>query len=140
MRGKLWFSAATAALLMALPAAAQDQPGDNSTTATLSLGATIDGAIDPAADVDWYRLQLEQGQRYTITLDGVGEAEGQAVDPSALALYQAGEQVAFNDDANGTLNSQLSYIASAAATCSSKRARSAKPQRRLSPHAITRCC
>lgn len=111
MRGKLWFSAATAALLMALPAAAQDQPGDNSTTATLSLGATIDGAIDPAADVDWYRLQLEQGQRYTITLDGVGEP-GQAVDPM-LSLYINGEQVAFNDDANGTLNSQLSYIATA---------------------------
>lgn len=111
MRGKLWFSAATAALLMALPAAAQDQPGDNSTTATLSLGATIDGAIDPAADVDWYRLRLEQGQRYTVTLDGVGEP-GQAVDPM-LSLYINGEQVAFNDDANGTLNAQMTYIATA---------------------------
>lgn len=113
MRGKLWFGAATAALLMAVPAAAQDQPGDDSTTATLSIGAGLDGEFNPAGDADWFRLQVEQGQRYNITLDGVAGEDGQvAVDPM-LAIYLNGEQVAFNDDANATLNAQLFYTPSA---------------------------
>ncbi|UPT62909.1 MAG: hypothetical protein M0D54_21740 [Hyphomonadaceae bacterium JAD_PAG50586_4] len=115
MRGKLLFGAATAALLFAMPAAAQDidQPGDASTQARLSAGAT-DGALSPAGDTDWYRLRVEQGQRYTIALDAVSESEVDAIDPVLTIYNEAGEQVAYNDDNNGTLNSQLSYNASAA--------------------------
>jgi hypothetical protein len=115
MRGKLLFGAATAALLFAMPAAAQDvdQPGDASTQARLSAGAT-DGALSPAGDTDWYRLRVEEGQRYTIALDAVSESEVDAIDPVLTIYNDAGEQVAYNDDNNGTLNSQLSYNASAA--------------------------
>ncbi len=116
MRGKLWFSAATAALLMAgiVPASAQDAdpPGDASTRATFAAGQTVDGAFEPVADVDWYRMHVEAGQRYSFTLDGVAGADGNAVDPM-ITLYSAdGEQLAANDDANGSLNSALQYIPS----------------------------
>src|SRR5688572_3119864 len=112
MRGKLWFSAAAAALMAfgLSPASAQDadQPGDASTQAGLSGSA--DGEISPAGDSDWYRLQVEQGQRYNLALVGVENAEGQALDPM-LSVYDAqGNQLAFNDDANGSLNSALRYI------------------------------
>ncbi len=112
MRGKLWFSVAAAALMtfgLAPGASAQeaDQPGDASTQATLS--GNVDGEISPAGDVDWYRLQVEQGQRYNLALAGIENAEGQALDPM-LSIYDAqGNQLAFNDDAEGSLNSALRY-------------------------------
>lgn len=114
MRGKLAFGAAWAALLMFAPGAmAQqtDQPGDASTTA--QLAASTDGAIDTAGDIDWYRLPVQQGHRYRITLDGVAGTNGEALDPM-LGIYDANsQQLAFNDDAGGSLNSILSYSATA---------------------------
>lgn len=116
MRGKLWFGVASAALLfgLAAPAAAQqsDPPADASTTAVLS--GTVDGELAPAGDVDWYRLRVQPGQRYTLTLDGLEPGGGgRAVDPVLSVYDQSGNQVAYNDDANG-LNSALQYVASAA--------------------------
>jgi serralysin len=109
MRKKLWFGAAAAALMAfgLTPASAQDgdQAGDASTQATLS--GNVDGEISPAGDTDWFRLQVEQGQRYNLALAGIEGADGQALDPM-LSVYDAqGNQLAFNDDANGTLNSAL---------------------------------
>lgn len=112
MRGKLLFGAAAAALMVTFgfaPASAQtaDQPGDASTTATLT--GNVDGEISPASDTDWYRLEVQTGRRYNLALAGTG-AEGQAIDPM-LSVYDAqGNQLAFNDDANGTLNSALRYV------------------------------
>lgn len=114
MRGKLMFGAAAAALMAFgfSPASAQtaDQPGDASTTATLT--GNVDGEISPAGDTDWFRLDVQTGQRYNLALAGLENAEGQAVDPM-LSIYDAqGNQLAFNDDANGTLNSALRYTPS----------------------------
>ncbi len=113
MRGKLVFGAATAALLMFVsPAFAQsaDQPGDASTQARLTSSA--DGEIGAAGDVDWYRMSVERGQRYSFTLDGVAGADGQALDPM-LGIYDAqGNQIAMNDDSGESLNSALSYAPS----------------------------
>ncbi|QGZ96992.1 PPC domain-containing protein [Terricaulis silvestris] len=110
MRGKLFFGAATAALLMftASASAQQSDPaGDASTTARLDGAAS--GELSPAGDKDWYRLRVEQGQRYSFALDGVPDAEGAAVDPM-IGIYDAeGNQLAFNDDANGTLNAALQW-------------------------------
>lgn len=110
MRGKLFFSAATAALLMFAPTAlAQtgDQPGDTSTTARFS-GDAVEGEIT-AGDTDWYRMQVERGQRYSFALDGVTDAQGATLDPM-IAIYDAeGNQLAFNDDANMSLNAAVTY-------------------------------
>lgn len=112
MRGKLMFGAAAAALMAFgfSPAFAQtaDQPGDASTTATLT--GNVDGELSPAGDTDWYRLDVQTGHRYNLALAGLENAEGQAVD-TMLVIYDAqGNQLALNDDANGTLNSALRYI------------------------------
>lgn len=113
MRTKLWFGAAAAALMAfgLSPAAAQDaadQPGDASTQAR--LGDSVDGEFAPAGDADWFRLSVEQGRRYSLALVGIEDAEGNAVDPM-LAVYDAeGNQLAFNDDAEGSLNSALQYF------------------------------
>lgn len=115
MRGKLFFGVATAALMffgLAPAALAQDQPGDASTTATLTPGQAVNDEFSPAGDIDWYRLRVETGHRYTIALDGVPDADGAAADPM-LSIYDAqGNQLAFNDDAGGSLNSALQYIPS----------------------------
>ncbi|MCL4714269.1 MAG: pre-peptidase C-terminal domain-containing protein [Hyphomonadaceae bacterium] len=115
MRGKLWFGVATAALVLGFTssAAAQqaDPPADGSTTATFT-GAAIEGEISPGGDVDWYRMRVQQGMRYSFTLDGLA-APGQErpIDP-VLSIYGAsGNQVAYNDDANG-LNSALAFTPS----------------------------
>jgi hypothetical protein len=110
MRGKLAFGAATAALLMFMPAAlaqTADQAGD--ATSQTRLSESANGEFSPAGDVDWYRFSVEQGQRYNFTLEGVVGDDGNAVDPM-LSIYDAeGAQLAFNDDAGGTLNSALQY-------------------------------
>lgn len=110
MRGKLMFGAATAALLMSFASAASaqgtDPAGDASTTATLD--SAVNGQIDSAGDVDWYRVRVEQGRRYSFTLDGVAGADGQALDPMIAIYDQEGVQLAFNDDANG-FNSAVTF-------------------------------
>ncbi|HRE44173.1 MAG TPA: pre-peptidase C-terminal domain-containing protein [Terricaulis sp.] len=113
MRGKLMFSAASAAVLammMAGVAAAQtsDPTEDASTQAEISVGQSLESAIEPAGDADWYRLSVEQGQRYTVTLNATPEDNG--LDP-LLTVYDAQSQIiAQNDDADGTLNSRLSFV------------------------------
>lgn len=110
MRGKLFFSAATAALLMLAPSAVAqdgDPPGDASTQAQFT-GAPVEGDIS-AGDVDWYRMHVEHGQRYSFTLDGIPDAGGAALDP-VLSIYDAeGNQLAFNDDSETSLNSALRF-------------------------------
>lgn len=114
MRAKLFFSAASAAVLFAgfAPAAfAQDQPGDASSQARFTPGQAMAGDIAPAGDVDWFRMSAVQGQRYSITLNGVAGEDGTALDPM-LGVYDAqGNQLAFNDDAEG-LNSALQFAPS----------------------------
>lgn len=114
MRGKLLFGAATAALLVlgfAAPSSAQDAdpPGDVSTTATLNSGGSVTGAFEQAGDTDWYRLNVERGQRYSLALAGLPNADGAAVDPVLIVYDEQGNQLAFNDDANESLNAALIF-------------------------------
>ncbi|MBY0562710.1 MAG: PPC domain-containing protein [Hyphomonadaceae bacterium] len=113
MRGKFFFGVAAAALMAwSSPALAQDQAGDNSTRANIAPGQTVDGEINPAGDSDWYRLSVETGQRYSLALDGVANTEGVALDPMLAIIDSQGNQLAFNDDAEG-LNSRLHYAPAA---------------------------
>lgn len=115
MRGKFLFGAASAALMafgFAPAASAQtaDQPGDNTSQARLTAGQPVSGEVSPAGDTDWFRLNVQEGQRYHFTLDGVGDTD--PID-TVLTIYDGqGNQIAFNDDFNGTLNSALDYAPS----------------------------
>jgi hypothetical protein len=111
MRGKLFFGAATAALLMFAPAASAQQAdpaGDASTQARFS-GDAVESELAPEGDVDWYRMNVERGLRYAFVLDGVAAEDGATVDPMIAIYDNGGNQLAFNDDANGTLNAALQY-------------------------------
>jgi hypothetical protein len=114
MRGNKLIGAAAVALIAGLAGAANaqsaDVPGDASTTATLSEGRPVNGAFDTEGDTDWYRLRVESGHRYVLGLSSVAESDEQAVDPM-ISIYDAeGNQVAFNDDSEGSLNSLLQYV------------------------------
>lgn len=121
MRGKLLFSAASAAVAAALSfttsAAAQsaDPAGDASTEARLSMGEAVSGSLDPAGDRDWFRLSVQPGNRYSITLDSAATmGEPGAFDPMLVVYDANGAEVARNDDANESLNSALAYLPSVA--------------------------
>ena len=104
MRGKFLFGAASAALLaLSAPALAQsgDQAGDNTTQARLTTGDAVEGDISQGGDLDWFRMSVERGQRYRITLDGVAEGENAAIDPLLVVYGADGGQLAFNDDTGG---------------------------------------
>lgn len=85
-----------------------DTPGDATTTIEIAVGGSVTDTLEVAGDHDWFRLELTEGQTVTITLEGTG------IDPLSdpyLRLRDAdGNQVAFNDDANG-LNSALEFVA-----------------------------
>ncbi|MGE0596328.1 MAG: PPC domain-containing protein [Hyphomonadaceae bacterium] len=112
MRGKFFVGAASAALLalgFVAPAVAQtdDQPGDASTTARVSVGDAVTGALDPAGDRDWYRLRVEANTGYRITLDSADDA--QSLDPMLVIYGADGGEIMRNDDAEGSFNSVVTY-------------------------------
>lgn len=115
MRASLLFGVAGAALMfMGATGAARaqdaDPPADNTTQARLE--ESVDGEISPAGDGDRYRLHVEQGMRYRINLDAVSAEEGEALDPTLTIYDHNGNQLAFNDDAGGSLNAALNYVPS----------------------------
>lgn len=111
MRGKLFFGAATAALLMFVPVALAQQtdPAGDSNTQARFNGDAIESELAPVGDADWYRMHVEQGRRYAFTVDAIAAEDGAAVDPTIGIFDAGGSQLAYNDDANGTLNSALQY-------------------------------
>lgn len=90
-----------------------DTPGDSSTPAEIVVGGSITDTLEVVGDHDWFRIELTEGQTISITLEGSG------IDPLAdpyLRLRDAnGNEIAFNDDANG-LNSALDFVAGSSGT------------------------
>lgn len=117
MRGKWLFGAAVVALSAfglggsaLAQSAANDPAGDASTTARLTPGTPVNGALSPAGDTDWYRLTVAPGQLYRIALNGAG-AENEALGDPLLILHSAdGAEIARNDDGPEGLNSLLRYV------------------------------
>jgi hypothetical protein len=85
---------------------------DSTTTSRVAAGQTVSGAVDYPTDVDWFRLNVRADRIYRIALNGVGP-EGAALDPNLVIFNAEGEEIARNDDFEGTLNSQLDYVSSA---------------------------
>ncbi|AXI48007.1 hypothetical protein C1J03_19585 [Sulfitobacter sp. SK012] len=74
------------------------------TAYTMSVGDSFSGSIDFNGDDDWIAINLVSGRNYTISLDGV------TLNDTYLRLYDdAGSLVDYNDDANGRLDSELSF-------------------------------
>lgn len=93
----------------ALPA--DDARADNSTRARAAVGRTTNGNIEYEGDVDWYRFAARTGNRYTITLAGAGDSG--LGDPTLRVVDRDGNELAANDDSEGSLNSALEFIPAA---------------------------
>ena len=88
----------------------QDAAADTGTAYTMSAGDTFEGIFNNKFDEDWIRINLVQGKTYEINLAGAGTNTG--ADTVLRIFNPAGEQVAYNDDADlatGKLNSSVEY-------------------------------
>lgn len=91
-----------------------------STAATIAIGSSgILGRIDTARDADWYRVSLTAGQTYVISELGAPTGSGTLADPNFIGVYNSAGQLipgTGNDDAGGTLNSQVTFRPAASGT------------------------
>ena len=68
--------------------------------ATAASGA-IEGTIDGAGDIDWYRVELEAGQRYEITLRGAASGMGSLLDARLQGIYDTGGALVLGTGVHG---------------------------------------
>lgn len=89
---------------------ARDTRGDTSTNVTISPGETLVDSIT-FFDQDWYRVELVAGQTYQFTTAGFGTSP---IRDTILVLYDAeGNELARNDNSNGSLYSTIVFTAQA---------------------------
>lgn len=101
------------AIAVAGPAHAQsgsdDFAGDGSTTGSVAVGGTANGALDSGNDVDWFAVEFLPNRTYTIDLEGAPTGAGTLPDP-LLVLYDSNEiQVARDDDGGESFNARLLF-------------------------------
>jgi hypothetical protein len=87
----------------------QDTAGDTSTTAVLSLGDSIAGALEQAGDADWYAVDVEAGQNYNFSLTRSGDTPME--DPYLILFDDTGNFIAFDDDGGEDRDAAISYQA-----------------------------
>jgi serralysin len=90
-----------------------DIPGNSSTTATITVGGTVNNTLEVLGDHDWFKLVLTAGQSVTIHVDGI------TLEDSYLYVRSSGGVVLYeNDDIVSGVNrdSQLSFTANTSGT------------------------
>lgn len=60
---------------------APDLPGNATTTEVLSIGSSLNNAIDFAGDSDWFKVWLISGNSYSFAVRGTGTGNGTLADP-----------------------------------------------------------
>jgi Ca2+-binding RTX toxin-like protein len=92
-----------------------DASADIATVYSMSVGDVFLGSVAEAYDKDWIEITFEAGQEYIINLDA-GTTGAMLLD-SYLSLFDsAGNLISFNDDANGTAYSELTFTATTSGT------------------------
>lgn len=88
--------------------AASDFAANTGTEAVLALNGTGTGSIALARDMDWFRIEVQAGQSYTVRVDA---GSGSSLD-AYLRLYDAnGRLIASDDDTGAGSNALLSFTA-----------------------------
>ncbi len=88
---------------------------DNAATlASVEVGGSATGAVEPVGDADWFLVVLEAGKTYVIDLEG-SEAGGEnpLPNPYLQLLDESSRLILRDDDSGDDLNSRLEYTASA---------------------------
>ncbi|MEP1962403.1 M10 family metallopeptidase C-terminal domain-containing protein, partial [Tateyamaria sp.] len=88
-----------------------DAAETTNTAYTISVGDTFNGTISSISDEDWVRISLTEGETYSISLDGLTLS-----DPLVRIYDASGRELARNDDANESLDSELIFTASSSGT------------------------
>ena len=87
-----------------------DFPATIDTTGRVEVGVT--GTIDPASDIDWFRVVLEEGRTYVFDLEGSETSSGTLANPRLSIRNQAGTTQYLSDDDSGKgLNSRFAFTA-----------------------------
>ena len=88
-----------------------DYLGAEETTGTVAVGGSVTGNLEVDNDVDWFRVQLEAGKSYRVSMRGAESGGGTLADPFLAIGYGAslqqtdygfGDPVLFNDDKSTT--------------------------------------
>ena len=91
-----------------------DDHGDTIGTAgTVAVGGSVAGSIEEASDTDWFAVDLQAGREYIIDLEGSPSGDGSLSDPYLRGIYSSDGALvpsSGNDDSNGSLNSQVSFV------------------------------
>lgn len=83
---------------------AGDAPADDSTTYSMAVGDSFEGTLDSAGDRDRIAIDLAAGDEVVISLTG------DTLSDPYLRLYDdTGTVVSFNDDANSSYDSELTF-------------------------------
>lgn len=91
-----------------------DAPSTLTNTYVLRPGDTFSGRLNFGGDIDVVAVRLEAGKSYTFTLSTNGADPMR--DPMLTLMNNQGTVLERNDDSNGTLNSTITYTATASAT------------------------
>lgn len=93
-------------------------PGDDfaatiGTTGTVTVGGTVQGKVEIAGDVDWFKVTLGANSRYDITEASIGRTGG-VNDASIVGIYNSFGQkvtqgVTIVDDYNGAKDSKATF-------------------------------
>ena len=91
-----------------------DYSDDTSTNGVITIdGTAVAGEIELAGDRDWFAVTVAAGEILRFNLN----ADSSSFFDTNLYLYTAnGTQLAYNDDANGSLNSEIVYTFNTAGT------------------------
>ena len=93
-----------------------DAPATNATPYSMGAGDVFAGDLSVIGDRDRVAITLSEGSAYQISLSGASSGAGTLSDPYLRIYDSSGNQVAFNDDSGGTLESSLNFAPSASGT------------------------
>jgi len=91
----------------------ENEVGDTPETAgVLTPGSPVQDRIDIPEDKDWFAVDLVAGTSYVFRMHGAPSGEGTLTDSYLQLLTEDGQEVASNDDYEGTTNSRIEFTAS----------------------------
>lgn len=88
-----------------------DYAGGPSTSGVLAVGDTKSGVLETGSDQDWFRMELQAGRTYVLEQRGAASGDGTLNDPVMALMDANGNVLATNDDAGGSVNSKIEYVA-----------------------------
>ena len=82
------------------------------TLGRVEVGGSAMGEIDPASDIDWFRVVLEAGKTYVFDLEGMETDAGTLGNPAlAIRNGSTGSLISADDDGGEGLNSRFEFEA-----------------------------